>query len=135
SNRAALAREAKPRNVRCEAEPGNENSATVERPEALFQLEKRRGGGLLLKRSRLEISLCMIARDNANTIQAALESIKPWVDEMIVVDTGSIDETPKIARRLGAGVYRFAWCDDFSAARNESLKYARGEWIFWMDSD
>src|SRR5262249_24777500 len=59
----------------------------------------------------------------------------PWVDEMIVVDTGSTDDTPKIAERLGARVYHFPWCDSFSAARNESLKYARGPWIFWMDSD
>jgi tetratricopeptide (TPR) repeat protein len=77
----------------------------------------------------------MIARDNQATIAPALESIKPWVDEMIVVDTGSKDDTAKIAKRLGARVYHFPWCDDFSAARNESLKYASGQWIFWMDSD
>lgn len=77
----------------------------------------------------------MIVRDNENTIRAALESIKPWVDEMIVVDTGSTDRTPQICRELGARVEQFVWCDDFAAARNESLNYARGEWIFWMDSD
>jgi GT2 family glycosyltransferase/2-polyprenyl-3-methyl-5-hydroxy-6-metoxy-1,4-benzoquinol methylase/tetratricopeptide (TPR) repeat protein len=81
------------------------------------------------------VSLCMIVRDNADTLEAALIGIRPWVDEMIVVDTGSNDETPKIAERLGATVYHFPWCDDFSAARNESLKYASGEWLFWMDSD
>src|SRR5207244_342449 len=58
-----------------------------------------------------------------------------FVDEMIVVDTGSTDDTPAIARRLGARVYHFPWCDSFSAARNESLQYACGRWIFWMDSD
>jgi O-antigen biosynthesis protein len=68
-------------------------------------------------------------------IRACLESIKPWVDEMIVVDTGSTDATPEICRELGAQVYHFRWPDSFSIARNESLKYARGEWIFWMDSD
>jgi glycosyltransferase involved in cell wall biosynthesis len=94
-----------------------------------------RGGGLLLERADILISLCMIVRDNARTIEAALRSIRPWVDEMIVIDTGSNDETPEICRRLGARVYQFAWCDDFAAARNESIKYARGRWIFWMDSD
>jgi tetratricopeptide (TPR) repeat protein len=77
----------------------------------------------------------MIVRDNERTIEAALASIRPWVDEMIVVDTGSKDATPEICRRLGARVFEFPWCDDFSAARNESLRHATGEWIFWMDSD
>jgi glycosyltransferase involved in cell wall biosynthesis len=57
------------------------------------------------------------------------------VDEIIVVDTGSKDRTPEICQELGARVEHFPWCDDFSAARNESLNYATGEWIFWMDSD
>jgi GT2 family glycosyltransferase len=91
--------------------------------------------GLALVRQDIELSLCMIVRDNARTIEAALQSIKPWVDEMVVVDTGSQDDTPQIARRLGARLFRFPWCDDFSAARNESVRHARGRWIFWMDSD
>ena len=81
------------------------------------------------------LSLCMIVRDNERTIRPCLESIRPWVDEMIVVDTGSTDKTPEICRELGAKIFHFPWCDDFSAARNESLKYATGEWLFWMDSD
>jgi GT2 family glycosyltransferase/tetratricopeptide (TPR) repeat protein len=91
------------------------------------------GGLLLAQRPRL--SLCMIVRDNERTLEACLESIRPWVDEMIVVDTGSRDRTPEIAQRYGARLFEFPWCDDFAAARNESLKHARGEWIFWMDSD
>src|SRR3990167_9487943 len=83
----------------------------------------------------VRLSLCMIVRDNASTLGACLASIRPWVDEMVVVDTGSKDSTPQIARDLGACVYDFKWCDDFSAARNESLRHARGEWLFWMDSD
>ncbi|HVX12035.1 MAG TPA: glycosyltransferase [Pirellulales bacterium] len=85
--------------------------------------------------SSCSLSLCMIVRDNEGTIRACLESIKPWVDEMIVVDTGSTDTTPDICRELGAKVHHFPWPDSFSIARNESLKHARGEWIFWMDSD
>jgi tetratricopeptide (TPR) repeat protein len=52
-----------------------------------------------------------------------------------VVDTGSRDDTPAVARRLGARVFHFPWCGDFSAARNASVDRARGEWIFWMDAD
>jgi tetratricopeptide (TPR) repeat protein len=54
---------------------------------------------------------------------------------MVVVDTGSKDQTPQIAARLGARVFHFPWPDSFSVARNKSLDFARGEWIFWMDSD
>jgi O-antigen biosynthesis protein len=93
------------------------------------------GGGLLLQRVHVRLSLCMIVRDNAGTILPCLESIRPWVDEMVVVDTGSTDETPQIVERLGGRLFHFPWCDDFSAARNESLRHARGEWLFWMDSD
>lgn len=77
----------------------------------------------------------MIVRDSARTLDACLSSIRPWVDEIVVVDTGSIDDSPEIARRYGARVSHFPWCDSFSLARNESLRLARGEWLFWMDSD
>jgi GT2 family glycosyltransferase/predicted Zn-dependent protease/2-polyprenyl-3-methyl-5-hydroxy-6-metoxy-1,4-benzoquinol methylase len=105
-------------------------------PPPAYHLRTARGGlGLELVRGKIELSLCMIVRNNADTIRPALESIRPWVDEMIVVDTGSTDDTPRIAAELGARVYHFPWCDDFSAARNESLRHARGQWLFWMDSD
>lgn len=81
------------------------------------------------------VSLCMIVRDNEAIIEACLTSVRPWVDELIVVDTGSMDRTPELCRQLGAQVFDFPWCDDFSAARNESLRHATGDWIFWMDSD
>ena len=81
------------------------------------------------------ISLCMIVRDAARTLPACLASIRPFVGEMIVVDTGSVDGTPAIARRFGAVVVHEPWGGDFSAARNASLARARGQWIFWMDAD
>ena len=86
-------------------------------------------------RTRPRLSLCMIVRDNERTIRACLGSIRPWVDEIVVVDTGSADATPRICEEYGAIVYEWAWRDDFAAARNESLNHATGEWIFWMDSD
>jgi GT2 family glycosyltransferase/tetratricopeptide (TPR) repeat protein len=81
------------------------------------------------------LSLCMIVRDAEGTIGPCLQSVRPFVDEMIVVDTGSTDATIQIARSLGAKVFEFPWCDSFAIARNESLKNASGRWIFWMDAD
>jgi FkbM family methyltransferase len=110
-------------------------SSALAAEQRAFGLRKSPGGGLLLERRSILVSLCMIVRNNAGTLEPCLTSIRPWVDEMIVVDTGSTDETPRIAARLGARVYHFPWCDSFSAARNESLRHARGNWVFWMDSD
>ncbi len=102
-----------------------------------FAVEMAPGGGLLLKRKmdRPRLSLCMIVRDNARTLPACLESIRPWVDEMVIVDTGSRDETPRIVESYGGRLFHFPWPDSFSIARNESLKHAQGDWLFWMDSD
>jgi glycosyltransferase involved in cell wall biosynthesis/Flp pilus assembly protein TadD/2-polyprenyl-3-methyl-5-hydroxy-6-metoxy-1,4-benzoquinol methylase len=102
---------------------------------ARFTIERAPTNGLLLRPATVKLSLCMIVRDNETTIGPCLESISRWVDEIVIVDTGSKDSTPAICRKSGARLYEFPWCDDFAAARNESLKHARGEWIFWMDSD
>src|SRR5262245_19565508 len=81
------------------------------------------------------ISLCMIVRDAEPSLGEALASARPFVDEIIVVDTGSVDRTRNIAQQHGARLFDFAWRDDFSAARNYSLQQATGDWIFWMDAD
>lgn len=81
------------------------------------------------------LSACLIVRDNAATLPAALASLRPWVDELIVLDTGSVDETPRIAAEHGATVHHAPWPDSFAEARNESFRHARAPWIFWMDSD
>src|SRR5262245_54601937 len=81
------------------------------------------------------LSCCMIVRDSELTLPAALAGIRNYVDDLVVVDTGSLDRTREIALAHGARLFEFPWCDDFSAARNESIRHARGKWIFWMDSD
>jgi glycosyltransferase involved in cell wall biosynthesis len=81
------------------------------------------------------LALVMIARDEAGAIARALESARPYVDRMIVLDTGSLDATPQIAAGLGAEVARFAWCDDFSAARNASLALSDAAWNLVLDAD
>ncbi|MDR2562185.1 MAG: glycosyltransferase [Holophagales bacterium] len=81
------------------------------------------------------VSLAMIVKNEEETLAHCLESVKPIVDEMVIVDTGSTDKTIEIAKGFGASVHHFQWCDDFSAARNESLKHCRGEWVLVMDAD
>jgi glycosyltransferase involved in cell wall biosynthesis len=77
----------------------------------------------------------MIVRGREQNIDDCLNSVKPWGDEMVVVDTGSRDRTVEIAQACDARVESFPWCDDLSAARNESLRHATGEWLLWMDAD
>ena len=110
-------------------------SATAESDRPRFLVKADETGALRLKQNTATVTLCMIVRDNETTIRPCLESIQPWVDEMVIVDTGSTDATPQISEELGARVFHWPWRDDFAAARNESLKPACGEWIFWMDSD
>jgi glycosyltransferase involved in cell wall biosynthesis len=81
------------------------------------------------------VSLCMIVKNEEENLAACLDSISDFASEIIVTDTGSTDRTIEIARLHGAKVKHFAWIDDFAAARNESIKEAIGEWIFWMDAD
>jgi tetratricopeptide (TPR) repeat protein len=77
----------------------------------------------------------MIVKNEEANLGACLRSVCSLVDDIIVVDTGSVDRTKQIASEFGARLFDFPWCDDFSAARNESLRHARGEWAFWMDAD
>ncbi|MEN9214722.1 MAG: tetratricopeptide repeat protein [Gloeomargarita sp. DG02_5_bins_242] len=81
------------------------------------------------------ISLCMIVRDEAASLASCLASVQTLVAEMIVVDTGSTDNTIAIAQTAGARVAEFTWHDDFAAARNYSLSLAQGEWIIVLDAD
>jgi hypothetical protein len=81
------------------------------------------------------ISLGMIVKDEALVIERILSHAKTFCDEMIVVDTGSTDETVAIAESLGAKVFHFPWIDDFSAARNEAFSHCTGDWMLWLDAD
>ena len=81
------------------------------------------------------ISLCLIARDEGDVIERCLESARPYVDEVVVVDTGSNDDTRGKAKACGAKVVVRTWTDDFSAARNAALAEATGEWLLVLDAD
>jgi glycosyltransferase involved in cell wall biosynthesis len=85
------------------------------------------------------LALAMIARDEQRCIARCLQSVRPFVDHMLVVDTGSGDATAALARAEGAQVESFPWCDDFSAARNFSLARVEALWparaILVLDAD
>lgn len=83
----------------------------------------------------MDLSLCMIVKNEQASLPQTLNSVKTIVDEMIVLDTGSTDRTIEIAKEYGAQVYHFPWCNDFAAARNEALKYVRGKWVLVLDAD
>src|SRR5438552_3344237 len=81
------------------------------------------------------LALVMIARDEAHAIGRALDSARAHVDRMIVLDTGSVDDTPAVAAAHGAQVHGFTWIDDFAAARNAALAHSDAAWNLVLDAD
>jgi glycosyltransferase involved in cell wall biosynthesis len=81
------------------------------------------------------LSLCMIARDEADFLAGCLESALPWVDEVVLLDTGSLDHTVQIAESLGARVLHYVWQGDFASARNAALAAATGDFVLVLDAD
>ena len=85
--------------------------------------------------SYMKISVCMIVRDEQLVLERALHCAKKFADELIVVDTGSRDNSKTIAERAGAKVFDFEWCDDFSRARNFAFSKATMPYMMWLDAD
>lgn len=81
------------------------------------------------------ITLCMIVKDEADCINACLESVKALVSEIIIIDTGSTDQTIEICENYGAKVLAYEWKNDFADARNYGLSLSTGDWILWLDAD
>ncbi|MFB5763234.1 glycosyltransferase [Paenibacillus medicaginis] len=81
------------------------------------------------------ISLCMIVRNEEKYLPKCLSSVQRIVDEIIIVDTGSTDDTVAIAQAFGAKVIQMQWQDSFAHARNRSFEEATGDWILWLDAD
>ena len=83
----------------------------------------------------LKISACYIVKNEAKKLAKSIKSLKSQVNEIVVVDTGSTDNTIVVARKLGAKVYSFTWQEDFSKARNFALSKAKGDWLVLLDAD
>jgi glycosyltransferase involved in cell wall biosynthesis/2-polyprenyl-3-methyl-5-hydroxy-6-metoxy-1,4-benzoquinol methylase len=87
-----------------------------------------------------KISCCMIVKDEEDNLSRCLKSVTEFVDEIVIVDTGSTDNTKTIARRFTDKIYDLEWKEDdglgnFSRARNYSVDQATGDYIFWIDAD
>lgn len=83
----------------------------------------------------MSLSICLVTRNAAQRLPAAVASVADLDAQRIVIDTGSTDDTVDIARRLGATVCAIAWQDDFAAAQNAALAAATGAWILWLNPD
>lgn len=83
----------------------------------------------------IKISLCMIVKNEEASLARCLASSKDLVLEMVVLDTGSTDNTIAVAKKAGARVYQFPWQNDFAAARNQALQYVQGDWVLVLDAD
>jgi glycosyltransferase involved in cell wall biosynthesis len=81
------------------------------------------------------LSAALIVKNEERFLEGCLSSIQGLVDEIVIVDTGSTDATPEIARKFGARVFNFPWQSDFSAARNFGLEQLRGDWVLYIDAD
>lgn len=81
------------------------------------------------------LAAVLIVRDEARCIVRCLESVRPWVDRIVVLDTGSADATPALARQCGAEVHHLAWPGDFAKARNHALDLADADWNLILDAD
>lgn len=85
--------------------------------------------------TRPRVSATLIVRDESKHIDDCLASLTGVVDEIIVVDTGSRDDTVARASRYPVSLHAYPWCDDFSAARNFAIEQARGDWLLYIDAD
>lgn len=83
----------------------------------------------------ITLSICLIVKNEEKNIRNCLDSVKDFADEIIVVDTGSTDNTIDICKGYTDKVYKIWWQDDFSKARNYSFKKAKSDYIMWLDAD
>ena len=81
------------------------------------------------------ISLCMIVKNEEQSLPKCLESVKDVVDEIIIIDTGSTDRTKELAKTFTDKIYDFEWINDFGSARNYSFSKATKDFILWLDAD
>jgi glycosyltransferase involved in cell wall biosynthesis len=83
----------------------------------------------------MEISVCIITKNEMNKLEKCLRALQPLRFEIVVVDTGSVDDTKQMAMQYTDSIYDFAWCDDFSAAKNYAISKAKHDMVLVLDSD
>ena len=83
----------------------------------------------------MTLGLCMIVKNESEVLERVLENAKIFADEIVIVDTGSNDNTVEIAKKFTDKVYSYEWNDDFSAARNYALSKVISDYWMWLDAD
>lgn len=83
----------------------------------------------------MRLSVCIITKNEQQNIERCLKSLQPYGMEVVVVDTGSTDDTKKVAAQYTENIYDFAWCDDFAAAKNFAISKANNPYVLMLDSD
>ena len=83
----------------------------------------------------MNLSICIITKNEQENIERCLKSLMPYEMEIIVADTGSIDNTKDIVQRYTDKVFDFEWCDDFAAAKNFAISKTSNDYIIMLDSD
>ena len=83
----------------------------------------------------MKISACVIVKNEEKNIGQWLNNMRQIADEIVVVDTGSTDNTINILENAGITPYHFTWCNDFAAAKNYAIQQATGDWIVFLDAD
>ncbi|MFZ1685690.1 MAG: tetratricopeptide repeat protein [Candidatus Zixiibacteriota bacterium] len=86
-------------------------------------------------RKRATVSACIMVKNEEEMLPGCLDSLRNWVDEIIVVDTGSTDRSVEIAQQYGAKIFHHPWANSFSEARNHTLEHATCDWLFIIDAD
>ncbi|MGR5962053.1 glycosyltransferase family 2 protein [Bacillus paranthracis] len=81
------------------------------------------------------MSACLIVKNEEDMLGKCLQSLRGYIDDIVVVDTGSTDMTKEIAKEFTDKVYDFKWMNDFAVARNFATSKASGEWILAIDAD
>jgi len=109
---------------------GGSHPTWLQLPNALSS-----GHALRITHRAHRLSICLITKNEERFLGQCLASVKNIASQIVVVDTGSTDRTIEIAQEHGAEVHQFAWCDDFSAARNVALEHAIGDWVLMLDAD
>lgn len=83
----------------------------------------------------MELSVCIITKNEAEKLEKCLKALAPYPWEVVVVDTGSQDNSAEIARKYGAKLHSFVWVDDFAAAKNYAIGQAKNEMVLVLDTD
>ncbi len=83
----------------------------------------------------INISVCIITKNEREKLERCLKSLLPYDFEIVILDTGSLDGTPEMAKKYTSFVYSFEWINDFAAARNECISHATNDMVFMIDSD